>query len=149
MGPIAAALAGAPQRPGRGRVDLLVAPEDLEKAAERLLRADVYPDGFELAPGGEERRERWRAGRGHLTVRSAAAGVKDVAVLGERARLVMLNQQQSDIGVVRVPCVEDLMDMVACSPWSEDAIYRAGLRAVLASGRYASREQDEQSLQLA
>jgi transcriptional regulator with XRE-family HTH domain len=149
VGPVAAALAGAPQRPGEGRVDLLVAPHYLEEAVERLFHADVHPDGFELAPGGEERRERWIAGGGWLTVRSAAAGVKDVVLLRDRAIPVMLSQNQDRVGVVRVPLVEDLADMAERSPWSEDAIYRAGLRAVLASGRYSSRSQDEQLLLLA
>jgi transcriptional regulator with XRE-family HTH domain len=150
VGPVAAALAGAPQRPGEGRVDLLVAPDDLEEAVERLFHAEVHPDGFELAPGGEERRERWTADRGQLTVRSAAAGVADVARLRDRGCRFMLNHQKQDVvGLVCVPLVEDLADMAERSPWSEDAIYRAGLRAVLASGRYSSRKQDEQLLQLA
>jgi transcriptional regulator with XRE-family HTH domain len=149
VGPVAAALVGAPQRPGEGRVDLLVAPEDLEIVAERLLQADAHPDGFELAPDGEERRERWSAGRGQLTVRSVAAGVEDVAVLHERARPFMLNRREDHVGVVCVPLVEDLADIAARSPWSEDSIYRAGLRAVLASGRYSSRKPAEQHLQLA
>ncbi|MFZ2113889.1 MAG: hypothetical protein WAU77_09175 [Solirubrobacteraceae bacterium] len=127
----------------------MVAPNELEIVAERLFQADVYPDGFELAPGGEERRERWSAGRGQLTVRSAAAGVEDVVLLRNRARPFMLNQTEDHVGLVRIPLVEDLADMMACSPWSEDAIYGAGLRAVLASGRYSSRKQDEQLLQLA
>ena len=149
VGPVAAALVGAPQRPGEGRVDLLVAPEDLERVAERLFQADAHPDGFELAPGGEERRERWHAGRGQLTVRSVAAGVEDVTGLHARARPVMLNQRQNHVGIVRVPPVEDLANIAERSPWSEDAIYRAGLRAVLASGRYSSRKPAEQHLQLA
>jgi hypothetical protein len=149
VGPVAAALRGAPERPGDGRVDLLVAPDDLEMVAERLFQADCDPDGFELAPGGEERRERWTAGRGELTVRSAAAGVEDVALFRDRARPFMLNQTRDHVGLVRVPLVEDLAEVVECSPWSEDAIYGAGLRAVLASGRYSSRKQDEQLLQLA
>ena len=149
VGPVAAALVGAPQRPGEGRVDLLVAPEDLERVVERLFRAEAYPDGFERAPGGEERRERWSAGRGQLTVRSAASGVEEVAALRDRAHPFMLSQEQDYVGIVRVPLVEDLADIAERSPWSEDAIYRAGLRAVLASGRYSSRKQNEQRLQVA
>jgi transcriptional regulator with XRE-family HTH domain len=150
VGPVAAALRGAPQRPGEGRVDLLVAPEDLEMVAERLFQANVHPDGFELAPDGGERRERWTAGRGRLTVRSVAGGVDDVARLRDRARPpFMLNQKRNYVGLVYVPLVEDLADIAARSPWSEDAIYRAGLRAVLASGRYSSRKPTEQHLQLA
>jgi hypothetical protein len=61
----------------------------------------------------------------------------------------MLNQKHNYVDLVCVPLVEDLADIVERSPWSEDAIYRSGLRAVLASGRYSSRKQDEQLLQLA
>ena len=149
VGPVAAALAGAPQRPGEGRVDLLVAPEDLEMVAKWLFRAEAHPDGFEWAPGGEERRERWSAGRGQLTIRSAAAGVEDVAALRDRAHPFVLNLNRDHVGLVHVALVEDLAELAEHSPWSEDAIYSAGLRAVLASGRYSSRKQDEQHLQLA
>lgn len=141
VGPVAAALVGAPQRPGDGRVDLLVPREDLEEAVDRLFRAGGCPDGFESAPGGEERRERWIVGGGRLTVRTAAAGVDDPAGLRDRAHPVLLDQDH--VGVVRVPLVEDLADVVGQSPWSDDAIYRSGLRAVLASGRYSSREQSK------
>jgi hypothetical protein len=41
---------------------------------------------------------------------------------------------------VRVALVEDLLELAGRSPWSEDALYRVGLRAVLASGRYSSRK---------
>jgi len=58
VGPVAAALLGAPQRPGDGRVDVLVAPEDDEQAFERLLAADAHPDGIEASAGDVERRER-------------------------------------------------------------------------------------------
>lgn len=134
VGPVAAALVGAPQRPGEGRVDFLVAPDDLETATERLFRAGVDPDGFELAPGGLERRERWRIRQCQLTVRSVAVGVEDVALIRDRALSFALDQADHRVEVVRVARVEDLADMAGHSPWSEDAIYRAGLRAVLVSG---------------
>lgn len=147
VGPVAAALRGAPQRPGDGRVDLLVAPEDCEQVTERLLQADTYPDGFEQAPESGERRERWRAGRGQLTVRWEAMGTDDIAALRDRAHPVLLNQD--DAGLVRVALVEDLAELAEQSPWSEDAVYRAGLRAVLASGRYSSRKPRVERLELA
>jgi hypothetical protein len=147
VGPVAAALSGAPQRPGDGRVDLLIDPSDREEVADRLLDADAYPDGLEHAPNSSERRERWRAGRGHLTVRWEAAAIDDVAVLRDRAHPVYLNQD--DAGLVRVALVEDLAEVVAHSPWSEDALYRAGLRAVLASGRYSTRTPRDERLELA
>jgi hypothetical protein len=40
---------------------------------------------------------------------------------------------------VSVALVEDLLRTAERSPWSEDAIYPSGLRAILASGRYSSR----------
>jgi transcriptional regulator with XRE-family HTH domain len=138
VGPVAAALLGAPERPGSGRVDLLVPAADHEQLSEWLMRGDAWPDGLEQAPGSDEQRERWRAGRGHLTVRTAAAGVDDIGVLLDRATPALLNQQ--DVGVVHVALVEDLLDIVEHSPWPEDALYRSGLRAVLASGRYSSRK---------
>lgn len=145
VGPVAAAITGAPQRPGDGRVDLLVPREDREAAAERLLAADAHPDGVEEAPDGSERRERWAAGRGRLTMRSVA-GVDDVTALRARAHAVLLNQDAA--GLLRVALAEDLADLCQHSPWSEDALYRAGLRAVLASGRYSSRRPRGERLEL-
>ena len=147
VGPVAAAICGAPQRPGDGRVDLLVPRADREEAVERLLAADAHPDGFEQSPNGVECRERWAAGHGHLTLRANATGVDDVAALRDRAHRVLLDQ--GDAGLVRVALVEDLADVCQRSPWSEDAVYRAGLRAVLASGRYSTRRPREERLELA
>jgi hypothetical protein len=137
VGPVAAALRGAPERPGAGRVDLLVPAEQQGELAKWLQRADAWPDGIEQAPGGGERRERWQVGRGQLTVRSQATGIEDIGALRDRAHFVGLTRD--DAGCVRVALAEDLLDLVKHSPWPEDALYRAGLRAVLASGRYSSR----------
>jgi len=136
VGPVAAALQGAPQRPGHGRVDLLVPDADHEQAVEDLLDADVHPDGFENAGGGHERRERWRSGRGALTLRTTATGLDDTALLRDRGHRASVNRDQS----VTVARPEDLLRISQSSPWSEDAVYRSGLRAVLASGRYSARQ---------
>jgi transcriptional regulator with XRE-family HTH domain len=144
VGPAAAALRGAPERPGSGRIDLLVPPEEREELTKWLWRADAWPDGVEQAPHSSERRERWRAGRGLLTVRSQATGIDDIAALRDRAHPVLLNRE--DAGLVRVALVEDLLDLVERSPWPEDALYRVGLRAVLASGRYSSRKARKEHL---
>lgn len=144
VGPVAAALQGAPAQPGSGRVDLLIPAKDYEQATESLMRADAWPDGIERTPGSDEHRERWQAGRGRLTVRTMAAGVDDIGALRDRATTSALNQQR--IGQVRVALVEDLLDIAEHSPWPEDALYRAGLRAVLASGHYSSRRASTQSL---
>jgi hypothetical protein len=138
VGPMAAALSGAPQRPADNRVDLLVAPDDVERAFDRLLAVDAWPDGFEQVTGSGERRERWRRGRGSLTVRTAATGVRDIGAVRERAQPVALSLRGGDC-VVRVALVEDLLAIAERSPWSDDAVYREGLRAVLVSDRYWSR----------
>jgi transcriptional regulator with XRE-family HTH domain len=144
VGPVAAALSGAPERPGSGRVDLLVPAEQREELARGLLRADAWPDGVEQAPHSGERRERWQAGRGLLTVRPQATGIENIAALRNRAYPVTLNREGA--GHVHVALVEDLFDMVEHSPWPEDTSYRAGLRAVLASGRYSSRQRRTEHL---
>jgi transcriptional regulator with XRE-family HTH domain len=133
VGPVAAALRRAPQRPGSGRVDLLVAPRDREALADALLRVGAWPDGFEQAGG--ERRERWRVGSGALTVRDTATGIDDLDALLGRVGGVALNETGGP-GALRVATVEDLLAIAEHSPWSEDALYRAGLRAVLASSHY-------------
>jgi transcriptional regulator with XRE-family HTH domain len=148
LGPVAAALSGGPQRPGTGRVDVLVDPDDRAADSDRLFAHDAYPDGVERADAGahSERRERWRSGRGELTIRDRAAGVRDVADLRSHALRPVLNAD--DVGVIQVGHVEDLATIAAASPWSEDAIYLPGLRAVLASGRYSARRQRDEELQL-
>lgn len=137
VGPMAAALSGAPQRPGNGRVDVLVQPEDSEDVFERLWAVDGHPDGIEATANDVERRERWVVGAGQLTVRSAASGVS-IADVRDRAHNIGLFRD--DIGVVRLPLVEDLLDVAVASPWSDDRQYVPGLRAVLASGRYSTRD---------
>jgi transcriptional regulator with XRE-family HTH domain len=133
VGPVAAALRRAPQRPGSGRVDLVVAPRYRDALADALLGLGAWPDGFEQA--GRERREGWRAGSGALTVRDMATGINDLDGLLARAGGVALNETGGP-GTVRVATVEDLLAIAQHSPWSEDALYKAGLRAVLASSHY-------------
>jgi transcriptional regulator with XRE-family HTH domain len=145
VGPIAAALLGAPERPGDGRIDLLVPPEDAQQAFELLLAADAWPDGFEWSGEGGERRERWRVGRGALTLRTEAHGMSDIAALRDRAQPVALSPGRHEIGVVRVPLASDLSRVMEHSPWGQDAVYRAGLRAVLASDCYTSRKREQQA----
>jgi len=99
VGPVAAALRRAPQRPGSGRVDLVVAPRD----RDALLGLGAWPDGFEQA--GRERREGWRAGSGALTVRDTAAGINDLDGLLARAGGVALNETGGP-GTVRVATVD-------------------------------------------
>jgi hypothetical protein len=127
---------------------VLVDPDDREAVSDRLFAHDAYPDGVERADAGahSERRERWRCGRGELTIRDRAAGVRDVADLRSHALRPVLNAD--DVGVIQVAHVEDLATIAAASPWSEDAIYLPGLRAVLASGRYSARHQRDEELQL-
>ena len=112
-------------------------PEDLEAASERLWSADAHPDGIDASAGDVERRERWLVGEGELTLRSTASGVT-VADVRDRAPFVGMTRQ--NIGQVRVALVEDLLDIAVSSPWSDDRASLPGLRAVLASGRYSTRE---------
>jgi transcriptional regulator with XRE-family HTH domain len=137
VGSVGASLSGVPQRPFQGRVDLLVAPQHLEQAVGRFLDAGYWPDGVEEVPGNGESRERWRAGRGRLTLRTAAAGVEDIDGLRGRAHAVTLNGRHEQ-RTLYVASIEDLLAIAERSPWSEDAVYRTGLRAVLATARYWS-----------
>lgn len=148
IGSTAAALCGAPQHPA-GHVDLLVDPEHRESASDRLMLHGAHPDGIEQSAAGRrsERRERWQAGAGILTIRDHVDGVDGPAGVRARALPAMLNSD--DVGVVHVAYVEDLLVIASASTWSEDTIYLPGLRAVLASGRYSSRHQPEEELTLA
>lgn len=145
VGPLAAALSGAPQRPS-GHVDLVVAAGDREAASERLLLHGAHPDGIEQSGEGARsgRRERWQAGAGILTVCDRAIGVDGIDVPRARAMPVKLNGE--DVGMVHVGYVEDLLALAEASSWSEDSVQVPGLRAVLASGRYRSRRQPEEEL---
>jgi transcriptional regulator with XRE-family HTH domain len=145
VGPAAAALSGAPQRPLDARVHLLVAPMDLEQVADRLFDAGAWPDGVEEMRSSGECRECWRFRRGRLTLRTAAAGIEDIDRVRERARRVTVGRHQSAY-TVQVAAIEDLLAIAERSPWSEDAIYRTGLRAVLACQRYWSDELAGHSL---
>ncbi len=146
VGAVAAALRGSPQPPGHGRVDLLIAAEDREEVSQWLLRADARPAGNEQAPDSLEHRERWGTGQGQLTVRDTAAGITDITAVRDRAHPVILNQE--DTGLLRVALVEDLAQLAARSPWPEDQLGLAGLRAVLASGRYSTRKRRSERLEL-
>jgi len=146
VGPVAAAIDGAPQRPGTGRVDLLVPLADHEQTVTQLLDGGANPDGFEHAAGADDKRERWIAGRGTLTLRTTATGIEDIAALRDRGQRVTLTANTAGMRVARA---EDLLRISVCSPWSDDALYRAGLRAVLASGRYSARQQPAGLLELA
>jgi transcriptional regulator with XRE-family HTH domain len=133
IGPVAAALRGAPQRPGDGRVDMLVAPEDAEHAFERLLDVGAWPDGVAASPSGEQRRERWRVRGGVLTVRVTAEA--ETLLAGSRPLPLDGDHRHA----LHVPLAEDLLALAERSPWSEDRVYLWGLRAVLANRRYSSR----------
>lgn len=134
IGPAAAALSGAPQRPLDARVDLLVYYADLEQVHARLFDLGGWPDGVEETESGE-RRGRWRVGRAKLGVRTCASGIDDIPALLARSRQVALDRSDG-ARHLRVASVTDLLRVAERSPWNEDAIYRTGLRAVLASKRY-------------
>jgi hypothetical protein len=71
-------------------------------------------------------------------------GIDDLDLLLGRAGRVELNETGGP-GAVRVAAVGDLLAIAEHSPWSGDALYRAGLRAVLAS-RYYRAARPERSL---
>lgn len=137
VGPVGAALRGAPQRPHSAQVDLLVPWPDQEEAFDRLIAAGAYPDGTEQMPGAGERRERWVCSAGRLTLRSWLPAGLDIAEL--RDRPAPLRIAEDGIADLRIALVEDLLALAATSPWPEDLPPRPGLRAVLASGAYSSR----------
>lgn len=146
VGPVAAALSGAPQRPGSGRVDLLVPEVHREVSPIVSWLSALSPLAWSGRPQ-ERSCASAGVGDGQLTVRWVATGIEDVVAVCDRAHPVLLNKE--DAGLVRLALVEDLTDLAEHSPWSEDALYRAGLRAVLASGRYSSRKAREERLELA
>jgi len=129
VGPVAVALRGGPQQPGDGRVDLLcdaAAQDDVALAlfdagagVGRLWRAGSQPAGEVL--------QELPVGDGMLTLRTAAAGVTDIAAVIGRGELVDVAGS-----VVRVAGLDDLIDVTFASPWSQDGPYRSGLRALRA-----------------
>lgn len=130
VGPVAAALHGAPQRPGTGRVDILIATG--EQHTDALLNAGAWPDGFEQA--GDEQRERWTTHDGTLTIRRTTA--EHLAALRHRAHTIAIDNEHAQL---HAASAEDLLAISTHSPWSDDALYRSGLRAVLANRRYRAR----------
>lgn len=139
IGPVAAALRGAPQRVGYPRVDLLVRAVDAERAIEALIGpGDAHPDGIEETRSGEgaTRQLFYVRGGGSLSLIERAPGASDFEAVFERSVQAQIN---GVVGYPRFPLVEDLLEIAEASPWPEDAPLRAGLRAVLSSGRYSSR----------
>ncbi len=143
IGPTAAALSGAPQRPLDAKVDLLVPYTDLERVKGRLFDLGGWPDGSEEVRGGGARRGRWRVGRARLTVRTHVTGIENVGSLWKRAWRVPLDGGHGTRSL-HVASAPDLLEIAECSPWSEDAIYRTGLRAVLTSPSHWEQVRTEQ-----
>ena len=149
IGPVAAALRGAPQRPGEGRVDLLIAAADREEVTIGCCSmARTRRHRTRRGRVRSERRERWQADSGMLSVRERSAGTCHITAIRDRA-LVAAMLSQDAARFLRVALAEDLATIAESSPWSEDAIYLPGLRAVLASGRYSTRNPPDELLQLA
>ncbi|MGH2878674.1 MAG: helix-turn-helix domain-containing protein [Solirubrobacteraceae bacterium] len=142
IGPVAAALCGVPQRPVNTRVQLLLHHTDLERIEGALFDMGGWPDGGEETTDGTERRGRWRVGRAKLTVRTHTTGVKDIAALHERSwRLSLDRRGERHLNVASVP---GLLQIAEHSGWSEDVIYRSGLRALLVCEHYRSKHGSEQ-----
>lgn len=129
VGPVAVALHGGPQQPGRGRVDLLCAPEAQDDVAYGLIDVGAAVGSLWRAsqqPGTETQLE-FTADAGVLTLRTRAAAIVDPVDVVAAGRLV-------DVAgaVVRVASLEDLIAITFASPWGQDGPYRSGLRALRA-----------------
>jgi len=135
VGPVAAALQGSPELARDSRVNLIVAESDLDQTRAWLRRAAARPDTIESDADGARDREKWLAGSGELTlaVHPAAREVVDRSIPS------LLNQEP--VGTVYVALVEDLLDIADERHWPEDQDSVRGLTAVLATGRYSSRDR--------
>lgn len=139
VGPVAAALAGAPRLSGP-RVDILVCEEDLGQTRARLAEFGARRGTVERARSDASAlREHWSYARGRLTIRDRAAGVDDAGIrrLRQFAFDTILNSD--DVGIVHELAIEDLARVLAASAWPEDREALAFLDPVLASGRFRSR----------
>lgn len=136
VGPIAAAVRGAPQQPSRPSVDLLTPPQELPRV-ERLLHYGgaerVRSPRSQLGPNGSE----WLLNGAVITSRSHAPGLEDVTALRDRSPWVSMTY--AEVPALRVALVEDLLDLAEYATRPEDREPLAGLRAVLASGQYSAR----------
>jgi transcriptional regulator with XRE-family HTH domain len=144
VGPLASLIAGAPINQPNPSASLLIEPADRGVAAERLRNAGALPNRLETSPGQREHRELWRAGKGLVDLRWRLDGIDRIAEIHKRAYPAFLNAE--DVGLLRVALVEDLLDIATTSPWPDEASLLPELRAVLASGRYSSRTQQEEPL---
>lgn len=130
VGPVAAALVGAPHRL-TGRVDVLIDYDDRHDVDDRFFDRGAQPAGVRMAGPSfpNDRRAYWTVGAGTLTVRIS----RDVNVgeLRLRARVI----EAPSFGVLRVPWTEDLLRLSESSAWSEEHVYVPSLRAVLACNR--------------
>lgn len=140
VGRVAAALRGAPQGLGGATVDLLTSDDDVIDVLEMLTDdAGAHSLGVYSSNDGSRHRQLLEVEAGgilSLTTQThcelAATAVRD------RAHAIFLNEES--IGQVRVALAEDLLELAEASRWSRDGPARAGLSAILASGRYSSRE---------
>jgi transcriptional regulator with XRE-family HTH domain len=142
VGPIAAAIRGAPQRPSGPSVDLLAPPRDLPRVERLLHYGDaerVLRPRSQLGPNGSE----WLLNGAVITLRSHAPGLEDVDAVRDRSPWVSMTY--AEVPALRVALVEDLLDLAEYATRPEDRELVAGLRAVLASGRYSARIDRKES----
>lgn len=129
VGPVAAALAGAPHRL-TGRVDVLVDRDDRGDVDDQLFDLGAEPSDVRMAGPSfpDDRRTLWSVGAGTLSVRVARREVEQLEQLRDRAITTVI----AGLGVVRVPHPADLLRISAGSPWSEEHVYTPSLSAILA-----------------
>jgi transcriptional regulator with XRE-family HTH domain len=142
IGPIAAASAGAPIAHAMPRVDLLVSEDDRPGIEDTLREIGARPG--EAHRQGDEVRHVWSYGQGTLTIRDRAASLTGTGVreVRQRAFDTYLNADLDPGAQVWFPAIEDLIRICIHSPWAEDRDCVPGLSAVLASGRYRTRENE-------
>jgi transcriptional regulator with XRE-family HTH domain len=137
VGPVAAVIRGAPQRPTGPDIDLL-APAPALSTVERRLHYENAERVQHSALGLEPHGSTWSINGAVITLRSEAPGTEDVGALRDRSPWVSMTA--AGVPSLRVALVEDLYDLAQHASRNEDRELLAGLQAVLASGRYSARK---------
>jgi len=128
IGPVAAALRGAPGDLCSSRVDLLVTHSQLAEVSAWLTRARAFPAGLERS--GSQVRQLWRRGQSDLTVLAAGGDDRRLRGAAARAQPVTVDLMARGCGIVRLARAEDLLAIAVASPWGEDSADIPALMAV-------------------
>ena len=125
IGPIAAALQGAPQRPGDGSVEVVAA--DQRPFYERLIEAGFKPSDDPERFAERDRRWSWRKESSTITLASALPGAKGYKDLRRGANAVKLGQGPP----LWAASPRDLLRLAEASPRASEQARIPGLRALL------------------